>query len=325
MSHAPQVSVIIPCYNQGRYLDDAIASVLVQTYQNFEILVIDDGSTEPETMEILQDYQQPKTRIIRTENQGVATARNLGIGQGQGTYILPLDADDKIADSYLEKAVTLLESNEQLGIVYCEAEYFGDRQGTWSLPEYKFPDILVDNMIFCSGLFRKSDWETVGGYNTNLIYGWEDHDFWLSLIELGREVYRIPEVLFFYRQKADSMSRSMTAEHYIYSYTQLFYNHPQLYSQNIQAIFAALVTLKVDIFAQLEQARERIKQLEIHEQELQQDLQKNQLDYRERDEELQKAESKIAAMEKSKFWQMRRAWIKMQKLLGLLEKDPIYS
>ena len=75
----------------------------------------------------------------------------------------------------------------------------------------------------------------------------------------------------------------------------------------------------------MEQARERIKQLEIHEQELQQDLQKNQLDYQERDEELQKAESKIAAMEKSKFWQMRRAWIKMQKLLGLLEKDPIYS
>jgi glycosyltransferase involved in cell wall biosynthesis len=115
MSHVPQVSVIIPCYNQGRYLDDAITSVLVQTYQNFEILIVDDGSTEPETIEILQDYQQPKTRIIRTENQGVATARNLGIAQAQGTYILPLDADDKIADSYLEKAVTLLEGNEQLG------------------------------------------------------------------------------------------------------------------------------------------------------------------------------------------------------------------
>lgn len=325
MSHVPNVSVIIPCYNQGRYLDDAIASVLAQTYQNLEIIVIDDGSTEPETIEILQNYQQPKTRLIRTENRGVAQARNLGIAQSQGTYILPLDADDKIADSYLEKAVTLLESNDKLGIVYCEAEYFGDRQGTWPLPEYKFPDILVDNMIFCSGLFRKSDWETVGGYHSNLIYGWEDHDFWLSLIELEREVYRIPEVLFFYRQKADSMSRAMTAENYIYSYTQLFSNHPQLYSQNIQAIFAALVTLKVDTFAQLEQARERIKQLEIHEQELHQDLQKAQLDYQERDGELQKAYSKIAAMEKSKFWQMRRTWIKMQKLLRLLEKDPIYS
>ena len=85
MSPVPQVSVIIPCYNQGRYLDDAIASVLVQTYQNFEILVIDDGSTEPETIEVLQNYQQPKTRIIRTENQGVAAARNLGIAQAQGT------------------------------------------------------------------------------------------------------------------------------------------------------------------------------------------------------------------------------------------------
>jgi glycosyltransferase involved in cell wall biosynthesis len=325
MSHAPKFSVIIPCYNQGRYLDEAIASVLAQTYQDLEIIVIDDGSTEPETIEVLQNYQQPKTRIIRTDNQGVAQARNLGISQSRGTYILPLDADDKIGNSYLEKAITLLESNQKLGIVYCEAEYFGDRQGTWPLPEYKFPDILVDNVIFCSGLFRKSDWETVGGYKSNLIYGWEDHDFWLSLIELGCEVYRIPEVLFFYRQKADSMSRRMTKEHYIYSYTQLFHNHPQLYSQNIKAIFSALVTLKVDIFGQLEQARERIKQLEIHEQELSQDLHKTQLDYQERDGELQTAYSKIAAMEKSKFWQMRRAWIKMQKLLGLLEKDPIYS
>jgi glycosyltransferase involved in cell wall biosynthesis len=325
MSHAPTVSVIIPCYNQGRYLDEAIASVLAQTYQSLEIIVIDDGSTEPETIAILQNYQQPKTTLIPTENQGVAQARNRGISQAKGTYILPLDADDKIADTYLEKAVALLENNDKLGIVYCEAEYFGDRQGTWLLPEYKFPDILVDNVIFCSGLFRKSDWQTVGGYNPNLIYGWEDYDFWLSLIELGREVYRVPETLFFYRQKADSMSRRMTGEHYIYSYTQLFYNHPQLYSQNIEAIFSALVTLKVDLFAQLEQARERIEQLETHEEELYKDLQKTQLDYQQRDAELQTAYSRIAAMEKSRFWRLRNAWFKVKKRLSWLEKDPIDS
>ena len=179
----PTVSVIIPCYNQGQYLDEAVKSVLSQTYQNFEIIVINDGSTDPETIEIIKNYQKPKTTIIHTKNQGVVASRNYAIELYQGKYLLPLDADDKIGNTYLEEAVKLLESNENLGIVYCEAEFFGQKTGKWELSEYQFPNILLSNMIFCSGFFRKFDWQQVNGYNPNMVYGWEDYDFWLHLAE----------------------------------------------------------------------------------------------------------------------------------------------
>ena len=108
----PKVSVIIPCYNHGEYLDEAVESVLTQTYQNFEIIIVDDGSTDQSTIDLLKVYRKPKTRVIRTDNQGLASARNNGIKEAKGEYILPLDADDKIGKEYLKKAVKILDENE---------------------------------------------------------------------------------------------------------------------------------------------------------------------------------------------------------------------
>ena len=92
----PKVSVIIPCYNQGACLEEAVDSVLAQTFQDFEILVVNDGSTDEATIRMLGKYERPKTRVIHTDNQGLAMARNNGIREARGAYILPLDADDKI-------------------------------------------------------------------------------------------------------------------------------------------------------------------------------------------------------------------------------------
>lgn len=255
----PKVSVIITCYNLGQYLDEAVDSVLSQTYKNFDIIIVNDGSKDEYTINLLNDYTQPKTRVINTENQGVAAARNLGIASANGLYILPLDADDKIGSTYLEKAVDALDNNENLGIVYCEAELFGEINGKWELPEYNFPKIILGNVIFCAALFRKSDWEQVNGYNRNMIYGREDHDFWLSIIEIGREVYRIPEVMFFYRQRSNSRDKSMKREHLIHSYSQLFINHPQLYSDNIEIIFEHLV----DLQAKVGYLEERLQEIQV--------------------------------------------------------------
>jgi glycosyltransferase involved in cell wall biosynthesis len=239
-----KVSVIITCHNLGQYIDEAVKSVLAQTYEDFEIILVDDGSTDEETLEVLKDYHPPKTRVIRTSNQGLACSRNNGIKACTGKYILPLDADDKFGRIYLEKAVRLLEANEKIGIVYCKAEYFGKMTGPWNLPPYRFPDILLNAMIFCSAMFRKSDWTKVKGYNPNMVYGWEDYDFWLSLIEFGREVVYIPETLFFRRVRSRSMTATMTREQLIYSYTQLFRNHAKLYSENLDFLIGELLDLK---------------------------------------------------------------------------------
>ncbi|MBM6618240.1 glycosyltransferase family 2 protein [Bacillus suaedaesalsae] len=239
----PKVSVIIPCFNYGKYIDQAVKSVLNQTFQDFEIIIINDGSTDKYTNILLKQYKKPKTRVIFTENQGPSIARNIGIREAKGKYILPLDADDKIGRTYLEKAVDLLENNKNLGIVYCEAEFFGSRRGKWDLPEYSFETIILDNVIFNSAFFRKKDWEKVGGYNSNMIHGMEDYDFWLSLIELGVSVYRIPEVLFFYRIKAKSRSTNLV-NHNTEMFEQIFRNHQNLFIKNIRILIENRVSPK---------------------------------------------------------------------------------
>jgi len=225
----PKVSVIIPCYNHGEYLDEAVESVLAQTFRDVEIIITNDGSTDEKTIYKLENYNRPNTRVIHTSNQGLSMARNNGIREACGEFILPLDADDKVASTYLEKAVAILDSRPKTGIVYCLADCFGAQQGRWPIPDYSSRGMLLTNLIFCCSLFRKSSWEQTGGYNPNMSKGWEDWDFWLSLIELGCDVHRIPETLFFYRVAPESMVRSMDRRTRVEMHLQLMRNHPQLF------------------------------------------------------------------------------------------------
>ncbi|MHB8120990.1 MAG: glycosyltransferase family 2 protein [Desulfuromonadaceae bacterium] len=225
----PRVSVIIPCYNHGEYLDEAVDSILAQTFRDFEIIIVNDGSTDAQTIATLENYQRPHTRVLHTSNQGLAMARNNGIREACGEFILPLDADDRVAPDYLEKGVAIMDASPGTGIVYCLADCFGAQQGRWDIPEYSPRGMLLTNLIFCCSLFRKSSWEQTAGYNPNMNRGWEDWDFWLSLIERGCTVQRIPEVLFFYRVAPESMVRSMDRKVRVEMHLQLMRNHPGLF------------------------------------------------------------------------------------------------
>ncbi|MEN8190054.1 MAG: glycosyltransferase [Thermodesulfobacteriota bacterium] len=229
-----RVSVIIPCYNQGHFLDEAVDSVLAQTFADFEIIVVNDGSTDSATNELLSGYDRPKTRVLTTENCGLAQARNNGINEASGEYILPLDADDKIGPGYLEEAVSLLDGDPLVGIVYCRAQLFGAVETEWHLPDFSEAEMMYDNVIFCSALFRRSDWADVGGYSGEMVYGWEDYDFWLSLLERGRLVRRIDEILFFYRVASDSMVRSKERWQKVEMFKRIFRRHKDFYADNIE-------------------------------------------------------------------------------------------
>lgn len=238
----PSVSVVIPCYNQGQYLREAIDSVRSQTLQDFEILVVNDGSTDQFTLAVFAELQDSGIAVIHTANQGLASARNNGISRASGIYILPLDADDRIGLSYLEKAVAVLESSPETGIVYCRARLFGAVETEWNLPEYSLAEMLQDNVIFCTAMFRRSDWELVGGYDPDMVYGWEDYDFWLSLIERGRGVYQIPETLFHYRVASDSMVRSKEKWQKTAMFKRIFQRHCELFTANIEIWIDRLLT-----------------------------------------------------------------------------------
>jgi hypothetical protein len=117
-----------------------------------------------------------------------------------------------------------------------QVELFGEAQGIWSQPEYSEEAILFENMIVDSSVFRRVDWELVGGYRTSMRYGWEDWDLWLSLISLGRKVVRLPEVLFFYRIRRDSRTDKMTFRHKFLMFFKLVKQHPRLYLKNRRAV-----------------------------------------------------------------------------------------
>ena len=238
------VSVIIPCYNQGAFLPEAVESVRAQTYENVEIIIVNDGSDDDETARICSALEGPGIKVITTSNQGLAAARNKAIEEAGGTYILPLDADDKIAPNYISEAVSVLESDSQIGIVYCRARLFGAVEGDWHLPDYSLEEMLKDNIIFCTALFRRKDWESVGGYDPGMVYGWEDYDFWLALIERGRQVHRLEGCHFFYRVAPESMVRSKEKFQKVEMFKRIFQRHKELFFDHIEVWLEPLLDLR---------------------------------------------------------------------------------
>lgn len=248
MGKDPRVSVIIPCYNYGKYINEAVDSVLKQSFIDFEIIIVNDGSTDDYTNNLLADYHKPKTKVFQTVNQGVSAARNYGIDRSIGEYILPLDPDDKISDTYLQKAVEILDNDPGIGIVYCKVNLFGNEFGDCNWPSFSKEEMLYRNVIFNSALFRKKDWLRAGKYKTDFLYTGEDWDLWVSLLELGVAAYQIPEVLYYYR-KHDQAQRSLTGAEEardIYTYERLVLHHKKLYEDNLIPILRNAFQLRLE-------------------------------------------------------------------------------
>ncbi len=213
-NECPLVSVIIPCYNYGKFIVEAISSVLASTYQNIEIIVIDDGPTDEYTIELLKNLKMPKTKILFQENQGLARARNNGIREANGKYILPLDADDKIEATYIEKGIYILEKNPEFAFVYGFAKVFGAQNFVWETGKFEIEGLRRENIIPSCTLFRKSAWEMSGGYENDR-HQYDDWTFWLKLSEFAFWGKQIPEVLFYHRkhESVDSMSDKLAKRH----------------------------------------------------------------------------------------------------------------
>ncbi len=202
------ISVIVPCYNQAQYLDECLQSVLDQTYQNWECIIVNDGSPDhTEETALRWTAKDARFKYVKKENGGLSSARNAGIEVARGEWILPLDCDDKIGKQYMKLAEKEFENGYT--VIYCEAEYFGDQIGAIPLKSYSYSAILHKNMIFCTSFFKKESWENVCGYDVKLHDGLEDWDFWLSILTPETRVMRLDEVLFYYRIKQVSMLSSI--------------------------------------------------------------------------------------------------------------------
>lgn len=210
----PLISVVIPCYNHGDVLEGAVDSVLEGTWQDVEILVVNDGSEDPDTLSSLAAFSRPKSRVMdHDRNQGLPAARNTGISQARGKYICCLDADDKLHPTYLEKAICLLESNQGIDLVYAWTQVFGDEDRVWYAPQFDPAEIIHHNQLNPPGVFRRAAWEDVGGFREEMRQGYEDWEFWIRLARAGYRGYRIPEKLIYVRREGRSFIHQAQERH----------------------------------------------------------------------------------------------------------------
>jgi glycosyltransferase involved in cell wall biosynthesis len=203
----PRVSVLITCYDLGQYLDEAVDSVLSQTYQDFEIVIVDDGSTDPATRALLVGYRRPRTRVIHAQHGGVSAARNLAIANSSGAYLCALDADDRLEPTYFEKAVARLDADPSIAFVSCWLRAFGAEDFEWKPERCDLPTLLWEDTVLTASLLRREAIVAVGGYDTQMpLQGAEDWDLWLTLVARGYRGAILREVLFNYRRRPGSLS-----------------------------------------------------------------------------------------------------------------------
>jgi glycosyltransferase involved in cell wall biosynthesis len=194
-----KVSIIIPCYNHAHFLPDAIASALQQTYRNIEIIVVDDGSPD-DVIAVTSRY--PKVKLLVQKNAGLSAARNAGIKAATGHYILPLDADDKIAPEMIQRCIDHIDRYD---IVCTWLRTFGhtDKLFPKKIQNPTHRQLMQQNQLNCCSLYTRDMWHRLGGYDEQMREGLEDWDFWLRATKAGYTVHIIPEYLFFYRKHAE--------------------------------------------------------------------------------------------------------------------------
>ncbi|HXY05093.1 MAG TPA: glycosyltransferase [Burkholderiaceae bacterium] len=231
---APTVSVVVPCYRQAAFLPMAIASVAAQSFQDWEVLIVNDGSPD-DTSQVVRSLaaQLPgrRIRLIEQANAGLANARNCGIRAARGRYLLPLDADDALDPSFLARTVAILDADPTVAVVHTDVAIFGARAGIWHTGRpFTLEHLLQENGLAYASLYRREVWERAGGYRANMSAGYEDWDFWVTAAASGFRGWHIPEPLLLYREKDEESMLASARRHDASLRAQLKLNHPELFS-----------------------------------------------------------------------------------------------
>lgn len=256
-SNTPLLSIVIACYNDADYIEQAVNSALKQTYANKEVIVVDDGSNS-ETKAVLKKLEPKITMLITQENQGQSIARNNGIREAKGEYVLNHDSDDFFEATFCEKAIDKFEDDKEIAIVTCQANRFNSKGSidVFTPGGGTLNNFLFANLALGSSMFKRKDWESCGGYEEKLpILGFEDWDFYIQILKFGGYAYVIKEVLFNYQVRENSTTdriRDFKLEKFKY----IIMKHEVLYKDN----FENLVT---DLFERIhKEEKEKIKNKE---------------------------------------------------------------
>jgi glycosyltransferase involved in cell wall biosynthesis len=222
----PLVSVIMPAYNAGEYITEAIESVLIQNYRNFKLIVIDDGSTD-NTKDIVASFKNNKIKYFYQENKGLAGAQNTGIKISQGPFLIKLDSDDMMTPDFISKHLQEFEKHPEADLVYCD-DYLIDENSksirVIKRPEYKNTRMLIRDLFHCGfpvvpfrTCIRKSVFDKIGLFDENLRMA-EDYDMMRRFVKYDLKIQHLPNVMYLRRMTSDSLSRNFTTQNAQYHF-----------------------------------------------------------------------------------------------------------
>lgn len=245
MSVSSHITVIIPCYNDGAYIQQAVDSVVKQTLKADKIILVDDGSKE-ETIQVLHQLQVENLEIIYQTNQGVSIARNNAIKKATTDFIVTLDADDFMAPTFLEKTKQVLLSQSEVGIVSSYRLNFNEATGKKEVIQPtggKVSNFLLKNNGNSNAMFRKVCWEQVGGFDENMKAGYEDWEFWLAILKKNWTMEIVPEVLSHYRIKKTSRDKTALTEHDVPLRQYIFKKHQDVFMENFDYYTSEMIRM----------------------------------------------------------------------------------
>ena len=201
----PKLSIVIPCFNHGQFIKAAVESVETCPSELYELIIVDDGSTEEATASVMSDLKNLGYRVITQDNQGLPAARNAGIAASGGKYVLPLDSDNKIRAAFVEKAVRVLDDRPEVAIVHSDFQYAGLLDHLARISPFDLKTMLYSNRIDACAVYRKEVWTACGGYDSQMVDGLEDWEFWLNAYSRGFHFLHLDMVGFDYTARKDSM------------------------------------------------------------------------------------------------------------------------
>jgi glycosyltransferase involved in cell wall biosynthesis len=238
-----QISIIIPCYNYARFLPDSVASVLAQTCADWELIIVDDSSSDATlatARQLMARHPDRRIRLFQQPNAGPAAARNTGAQRAAGEYLLFLDADDMLAPTLIERAAAILREDPTVGFVYTGIRLFGQDRHDWPSIPFDMRLLALDNYVPPHALVRRAAWQQVGGFDTaRSLWAFEDWDFWLRVAAAGWLGRHIAEPLVRYRRHGRSLSDGVQRAYEWDVRAQLIRKHPQLYGRRLAAWAAA--------------------------------------------------------------------------------------